>query len=66
MPEIDGSAIYYSLLESGELAGAPPMQWLTHALENLHYGTAEGQLQALLPHNCKKISRITSASFFIQ
>ena len=64
MPEIDGSAIYYSLLESGELAGVPPLQWLTHTLGNLHDGTAEEQPQALLPHTTAKNSRITSARFF--
>ena len=47
-------SIYYSLLESCELAGVPPPQWLTHALENLHDDTTEEQLQALLPHNYKK------------
>lgn len=48
------NAIYYSLLESCEIAGVPPLQWLTHALENLHDDTTEEQLQALLPHNYKK------------
>ena len=48
------NAIYYSLLESCELAGVPPPQWLAHALENLHDDTTEEQLQALLPHNYKK------------
>ena len=54
------NAIYYSLLESCELAGVQPPQWLTHALENLHDDTTEEQLQALLPTQLQKISRITS------
>lgn len=49
------NAIYYSLLESCELAGVPLLQWLTHALENFHDDTTEEQLQAHLPHNYKKM-----------
>lgn len=48
------NAIYYSLLESCELAGVPPLRWLTHTLKNFHDDTTEEQLQALLPHNYKK------------
>ena len=58
------NAIYYSLLESCELAGVPPLQLLTHVLENLYDDTTEEQLQALLPTQLQKISRITSARFF--
>lgn len=48
------NAIFYSLIESCDIAGVNPLQWLTHVLNNLHDDTPPEQIEAMLPHNYKK------------
>ena len=62
--ERGGYSMYYKRLESCELAGGPPLQWLTHALENLYDNTTEKQLQALLPHNYKNLANNLREIFY--
>ena len=62
--ERGGYSMYYKRLESCELVGVPPLQWLTHALENLYDDTTEKQLQALLPHNYKNLANNLREIFY--
>lgn len=48
------NAIFYSLIESCELVGVEPLQWLIHVLSNLHDGTTDTQLRQMLPYYYKK------------
>ena len=48
------NAIFYSLIESCEIAGVNPMQWLTHVLQSLHDDTTVEQITQMLPYNYRK------------
>lgn len=48
------NAIFYSLLESCDVVGLNPQQWLTHVLDNLHHDTPPDQITQMLPYYYKK------------
>ena len=48
------NAIYYSMLESCDIVGINPLEWLTHVLNNLHDDTPPEQIKQLLPYYYKK------------
>ena len=48
------NAIYYSLLESCDIVGINPLEWLTHVLNNLHDDTPPDQIREMLPYYYKK------------
>lgn len=50
----EDNAVFYSLLESCQIAGVNQLQWLTDVLQILACDSDEKQLQALLPYNYKK------------
>ena len=50
----EDNAVFYSLLESCDIVGVNPLQWLTHALERLRTESTEEKIMALLPYNYKK------------
>ena len=50
----EDNAVFYSLLESYDIVGVNPLQWLTHALERLRTESTEEEVTALLPYNYKK------------
>ena len=50
----EDNAVFYSLLESCQIVGIKPLEWLTYALENLHDGTTEDEIIRLLPYYYKK------------
>ncbi len=54
------NAIFYSLIESCEIVGVNPLQWLTHVLQSLHDDTTAEQIIQILPYN----SRIENREFF--
>ena len=54
------NAIFYSLIESCEIVGVNPLQWLTHVLQSLHDDTTAEQIIQILPYN----SRIEHREFF--
>lgn len=49
-----GNAIFYSLIESCEIIGVNPLQWLTHVLQSLHEDTTAEQITQMLPYNYRK------------
>lgn len=48
------NAIFYSLIESCDILGIEPLQWLTHVLNNLHNDTPEEEIKNMLPYYYKK------------
>ena len=48
------NAIFYALLESCDIVGVNPLEWLTHVLKNLHNDTPPEQIKQLLPYYYKK------------
>lgn len=50
----EDNAVFYSLLESCDIVGIKPLQWLTHVLEELTPEATEEEIQRLLPYNYKK------------
>ena len=48
------NAIFYSLIESCEIADVNPLQWLTHVLQSLHDDTTAEQITQMLPYNYRK------------
>lgn len=48
------NAIFYSLIESCEIAGVKPLQWLTYVLQSLHDDTTAEQITQMLPYNYRK------------
>ena len=48
------NAIFYTLLESCDMVGINPLEWLTHVLNNLHDDTPPEQIKQLLPYYYKK------------
>ena len=56
------NAIFYSLIESCEIVGVNPLQWLTHVLQSLHDDTTAEQIIQMFPYN----SLIEHREFFIQ
>ena len=48
------NAIFYLLIESCEIAGVKPLQWLTHVLQSLHDDTTAEQITQMLPYNYRK------------
>ena len=48
------NAIFYSLIESCEIVGVNPLQWLTHVLQSLHDDTTAEQITQMLPYNYRK------------
>ena len=49
----EDNAVFYSLLESCDIVGVNPLQWLTHVLERLRTESTEDEITALLPYNYK-------------
>ena len=60
------NAIFYSLIESCEIAGVNPLQWHTHVLQSLHDDTTAEQITQMLPYNYRKTREWNFASFLIQ
>lgn len=52
--QIDNNAVFYSLLESCQIVGVRPLEWLTYAFKNLHNDTTEDGIIRLLPHYYKE------------
>ena len=50
----EDNAVFYSLLESCQIVGVNPLQWLTDTLPKLAENPTEQQLIAMLPYNYKK------------
>lgn len=50
----EDNAVFYSLLESCEVVGVKPLEWLTHALESLRKELSEEEMRCLLPFYYKK------------
>ena len=48
------NAILYTLLESCDIVGINPLDWLTYVLDNLHSNTPPEQIRQLLPYYYKK------------
>ena len=48
------NAIFYSLIESCEIAGVNPLQWLTHVLQSLYDDTTAEQITQMRPYNYRK------------
>ena len=48
------NAIFYSLIESCEIAGVNPLQWHTHVLQSLHDDTTAEQIIQILPYYYRK------------
>lgn len=48
------NAVFYSLIESCDLIGVNPLEWLTFALENLHDDSNQEEMRRLLPYYYKK------------
>ena len=48
------NAIFYSLIESCDIVGVNPLEWLTYALENLRDGMPPEEVTAMLPYYYKK------------
>ena len=42
--------IFYTLLESCDIVGVNPLEWLTHVLNILHNDTPPEQIKHLLPY----------------
>lgn len=50
----EDNAVFYSLLESCQVTGVNPRQWLIYVLNNLHKDTSENQITKMIPYNYKK------------
>ena len=48
------NAIFYTLIESCDIVGVNPLQWLTYVLENLHDDTTSEEIELMLPYQYKK------------
>lgn len=48
------NAIFYSLIESCDIAGTDPLKWLIDVLNNLHVDTPPEQITQMLPYYYKK------------
>lgn len=48
------NAVFYSLIESCDIVGINPLQWLTDVLQNLHDDTPPEQIKLMLPYYYKK------------
>ena len=48
------NAVFYSLIESCDIVGINPLQWLTDVLQNLHDDTPPEQIRLVLPYYYKK------------
>ncbi|MGL5937957.1 MAG: transposase domain-containing protein [Phocaeicola sp.] len=47
----EDNAIFYSLLESCEIAGVNKLEWLTRTLEKIKQDPTEEEIKKLLPKN---------------
>ena len=48
------NTFFYSLIESCEIVGVKPLQWLTHVLQSLHDDTTAEQITQMRPYNYRK------------
>ena len=48
------NAIFYSLIETCDIVGVNPLEWLTYALDNLHDNTPPEEITSMLPYYYKK------------
>ena len=48
------NAIFYSLIESCDIVGINPLEWLIHVLSHLHDDTPPKDVTNMLPYNYKK------------
>jgi len=48
------NAIFYSLIETCDIVGVNPLEWLTYALDNLHDNTPPEEITSMLPCYYKK------------
>lgn len=53
-PEAVDNAIFYTLIESCDIAGLNPLDWLTDILGRLHDNTPPEQIREMLPYYYKK------------
>ena len=51
------NAIFYSLIETCDIVGVNPLEWLTYALDNLHDNTPPEEITSILPYYYKKSRR---------
>ena len=51
------NAIFYSLIETCDIVGVNPLEWLTYALDNLHDNTPPEEVTSMLPCYYKKSRR---------
>ena len=51
------NAIFYSLIESCDVVGINPLEWLTYVLNHLHDDTPPEDITNMLPYNYKKSRR---------
>ena len=51
------NAIFYSLIETCDIVGVNPLEWLTYALDNLHDNTPPEEITSMLPCYYKKSRR---------
>lgn len=57
------NAISYSLIESCDVVGVEPLQWLTDVLNKLHDDTIPEKIRLLLPYYYKESCKKTRDSF---
>lgn len=50
----EDNAVFYSLLESCDIVGVRPLEWLTYVLEKIRQDISEAEIEQLLPYNYKK------------
>lgn len=50
----EDNAVFYSLLESCQIVGVKPLEWMTYVLEKLQDQTTEDEIIRLLPYYYKK------------
>ena len=48
------NAVFYSLIETCDIVGVNPLEWLTYALDNLHDNTPPAEITSMLPYYYKK------------
>ena len=59
------NAIFYSLMESCDIVGINPLQWLTYVLQNLHEDTPSEEIKLMLPYYYKKSREYARETFYL-
>ena len=61
----EDNAVFYSLLESCNIVGVKPLEWLPHVLGRLRTDSTEDEITALLPYNYKKSQEYPPGIFLL-